>query len=646
MLFIIVLMTTTIIYFNVSQDYKARQREIELLMLDIAEAVASQGSVNESRDWQNYQDYIDNILYAINDIVYIAIIDADGNIPAYTLNEDIIPIPLEVSSIDSVMKSTVRQLIDGTYVKPEGLDSGEVQARISALDDLVGDVHLGYSRGNINAEIDQVRKRNLIVGGIFVLIGLFASLFVSDKLTNPLMRLSAAMETVPHGSQDMVIKINSRDEIGGLADSFNYMVSALREGEFFDKFERDLSAVFTIDKIFSILLGRLGYLYSITKGAIVIKKKKTGEFDTEHQVAYSLDFSSDFHILLQRSLDRHLKRNEICFSLEGLKIIAREVPELRPLIPVFEKNRIHWVIFLQRKETCLGVIYLGKDSDDFTVNIEEKKYIVNLVRHIILPIENALLYTGLAEQERLEKELEIARTVQRNLLPQQKPEVPGYDVFGVCQPAKEVGGDYFDYVQIDDDRLGVVIADVAGKGTSASFYMAEIKGMILSLSELYNSPAKLLKVVNKCLFLNIDRRVFVTMIYGIIDRKTGEFTYARAGHNPILVKLCKKNVVETRAPKGIGLGLESGKIFDGVIVEDCISIKNGDAVLLYTDGVIEAMNKNRDEFGEVRLINLFASQNGLTAEKSCREILKEIKTFTKGSEQFDDIAMVMIKSED
>jgi len=643
-LFVVLLMMATISYFNFRQDFAARQQEINERMLQIAKAIASVGTLDESQNWDTYQEYIDNIYLALDNIVYIAIFDREGNLPAYVLNEDLVEIPSSVAVTDSVIKAAVVDLDERRINPISDQDLGNVSSTIRILDENIGQVRLGYSKINLNNELQRIRNRNYIMLAIFLFIGLLASLFLSGKLTKPLMRLSTAMETVPHGSQDMIVEIKSHDEIGSLAQSFNYMVRTLREREFFDRFERDLSNVFTLEKIFSVLLGRLQYLYHINKGTLIIRHMEDDRYFNFFQQNASFNFDSQFHSELKHCLVNHLKKDEICFSLEGLRIIANETPALRPFIPILEENRIHWVVFLQRKKTNIGLMYLGKDKGDFSVDIEEKKYIVNLVHHTLLPIENALLYADLTEKERLKKELEIAHTVQMNLLPNIKPVIPGFDIFGMCIPATEVGGDYFDFVEIDKNHIGIVIADVSGKGTSASFYMAEIKGMIISLSALYHSPKELLKILNNRLYLNSERQVFATMIYGILNTKNGEFVFSRAGHNPVFVKKSGRNSVDIKVPNGIGLGLDDGNIFNNIIVEDKGKLRCGDASLLYTDGVTEAMNSLRDEFGEDRLQQILVNYNGSSAEQECNNILQQIKHFTGGFEQNDDMSMIVIRS--
>ena len=170
-------------------------------------------------------------------------------------------------------------------------------------------------------------------------------------------------------------------------------------------------------------------------------------------------------------------------------------------------------------------------------------------------IEN-LLQTA-AEKKRLEEELRIARQIQMSLLPRGPLDVPGLAVTALCVPAREVGGDYYDFFKLPGDLLGVLIADVSGKGTSAALYMAELKGLVLSLSQIYLSPRQLLIEVNRIISDNLDTRSFITMTYAVIDLKAGRMTYARAGHTPLIYM--RSGGADGRAGAGAGAERDGGR---------------------------------------------------------------------------------------
>ncbi|MCP4723874.1 MAG: SpoIIE family protein phosphatase, partial [bacterium] len=526
-IFQIIMIMGTISYYNMNRDFDARELELDERMQQIAATIASMSPYEWEESWIYYQENIDNLYKAIEDIVYISIFDSDDVLVAYVINEDIVEYPEGIAVTDSLERDAVIRLMNSTIDAGSINDLGNVQEDIRVGEEYTGLVSMGYSKINLNNMLGELRARTFFMVIVFLVVGFVTSLFLANTVASPLKKLSNAMETLPQGKMDMLVE--TKDEIGSLARSYNQMVRELRGKEFFEQFEKDLGTVFTLEKIFVTLLGRLQSRFSITKGALYIKSNDEGSFSDIYQHGFKLQFNGEFHESLRNALEVHINKGEVSFSIEGLKIIANETPSIRPFVEELEQKGIFWVVFMIRQKKCIGVIYFGKEHGDDKVNIEEKKFIVNLVNHTYLPIENALLYADLTEQERYKKEIEIAQKVQEQLLPQRNPVIEGYDIYGTCISAKETGGDYFDYVPIDDNRIGIVIADVVGKGTSAAFYMAEIKGMIVSLSTIYKSPKEILKVMNSRLFMNVDRKVFATMIYGILNKKTNEFVYSRAG---------------------------------------------------------------------------------------------------------------------
>ncbi len=254
------------------------------------------------------------------------------------------------------------------------------------------------------------------------------------------------------------------------------------------------------------------------------------------------------------------------------------------------------------------------------------------------------------EKKRLEEELRIARAIQMSLLPRGKLAIPGVSISALCVPAREVGGDYYDFFQISDDRLGVLIADVSGKGTSAALYMAELKGLMLSLSRTCPSPRQLLLTANQIISDNLDSRSFITMTYGVVDLASSTLTYARAGHTPLIWRRDRDGgpTVEVLAPDGLVLGLriDGGELFERLLTEVTLPLERGDVLLLYTDGISEAMNADSDLFGESRLAQLVEEHGHLPADELRERILREIEAFVAGAPQHDDMTMILMKFDD
>jgi len=248
-----------------------------------------------------------------------------------------------------------------------------------------------------------------------------------------------------------------------------------------------------------------------------------------------------------------------------------------------------------------------------------------------------------AEKERLEEELRIAREIQMSLLPRGGLELPGLSVTALCVPAREVGGDYYDFFRLSDTKVGVLIADVSGKGTSAALYMAELKGLVLSLSRIYDSPAKLLGEANRILTANMDSRSFVTMTYAVVDTAARRMRYARAGHNPLIHFQARTGLTRVLTPAGLGLGLDSGDRFEEILEEDEVPLEPEDFFLFFTDGLSEAMNPGAELFGEGRLRRILEDGGRLTSEELKEKILEEVRQFVGEADPHDDMTLVVLK---
>jgi sigma-B regulation protein RsbU (phosphoserine phosphatase) len=248
------------------------------------------------------------------------------------------------------------------------------------------------------------------------------------------------------------------------------------------------------------------------------------------------------------------------------------------------------------------------------------------------------------EKQRLDDELRIARDIQKSLLPTEPPKVNGLGVADLCEPAREVGGDYYDFFDLGAGRIGVLVADVSGKGTSAALYMAELKGLMLALSHAEPSPRRLLLDVNRCLAGHLDNRSFVTMIYAVIDLEAGTLTCARAGHTPLIAVSNGRS--EVIVPQGMVLGLRipgASERFDQMLEEHTRPIRPGDVVVLYTDGITEAMNERGDLFGDAALAEVVAHHHMLDAGGIRERVLREVRAFVGQAEPHDDMTLIVLK---
>ena len=248
------------------------------------------------------------------------------------------------------------------------------------------------------------------------------------------------------------------------------------------------------------------------------------------------------------------------------------------------------------------------------------------------------------EKQRLDDELRIAREIQKSLLPIQPPVMPGLTIVDLCEPAREVGGDYYDFFELGPRQLGMLIADVSGKGTSAALYMAELKGLMLALSHTERSPRKLLLDVNRALTDQLDSRSFITMTYAIVDLEAGTLTCARAGHTPLIV--VSNGQSDVIVPDGMVLGLRfpgASERFERMLTEHTRPIGPGDVIVLYTDGITEAMDTAGELFGDAALAHVVTSHQHLDPAGIRERVLREVKAFVGDAEPHDDMTMVILK---
>ncbi|UCF62855.1 MAG: SpoIIE family protein phosphatase [bacterium] len=248
------------------------------------------------------------------------------------------------------------------------------------------------------------------------------------------------------------------------------------------------------------------------------------------------------------------------------------------------------------------------------------------------------------ERERMAKELEIARQIQQRLFPHENPQVPGFDIAGLCIPALEVGGDYFDFIPDEKGKLGLVIGDVSGKGLPASIYMTLTKGIFQSHANENIHPKILLSRINRFIYQSVEKNIFITLYFAVLDPQSKELTLARAGHLPALYYQKEKNQLAAIEPKGIGVGLERGEIFDKNIDSLSIHMKPGDWLIFYTDGFSEARNKSNQEYGDKRLQEFIKNHLTVSSAALIDQLVQDVLTFTASTSLSDDMTMIAIRA--
>ena len=298
------------------------------------------------------------------------------------------------------------------------------------------------------------------------------------------------------------------------------------------------------------------------------------------------------------------------------------------------------IVPLVSHDVVIGILYATKDVE-YGFDRDDIEVISAFADQATIAIENSRLIEKSMERERLMREMMLAQDMQRKLLPQQLPSHPEIDLEALSTPAFEVGGDYYDFSMLDDHHLGILVGDVSGKGVSAAFYMAEMKGIFQSLSKIYREPKNFLSKAHAALIGTIDKRSFISLIYAVIDLKTGIMTIARAGHCPMLFVSGKR--AEYIKPTGLGVGMGGKDFFERTIAQDEIQLQYGDVAVFYTDGVTEAYPPDGPEFGYDRLREVVQGVVHSSAVEVRDAIIMAVDQHMNHQPPEDDLTIVVMK---
>ncbi len=345
------------------------------------------------------------------------------------------------------------------------------------------------------------------------------------------------------------------------------------------------------------------------------------------------DGENSLRALLQRAR-RPLDLHSVQEGWESLELSAEERQRLARAgvvltVPMFLKDRL------------VGFINVGPKLSGSLYSQEGLNLLSTVAAQAASAIENARLMKSEREKDRIREELSLAREIQKGLLPKGDPQIRGLDVAGISIPALSVGGDYYDFIPLPQDRLLVVIGDVSGKGMSAALYMSKIQGMVQLAAHMYRSPKDMLVHINRRIFEGIDRRSFITMILALFDMKKRQVILCRAGHTKALVG--RGAALKPLDASGIALGLERGPVFEKQIEEVRVPMRPDTLFVFYTDGVTEVMNEQNAELGESAVLQLVRSRRDQSARRIQNAVLARVDAFRGASEPTDDITLVVVK---
>jgi serine phosphatase RsbU (regulator of sigma subunit)/anti-sigma regulatory factor (Ser/Thr protein kinase) len=346
----------------------------------------------------------------------------------------------------------------------------------------------------------------------------------------------------------------------------------------------------------------------------------------------------EVHIGLREDVIRQAVRDQqVHLAVLGLLVLAVGVAGSWLLIKI---------IISPMRVLTEGVMAIGEGKLDHRINLtgtDEFGRIAAAFNEMTSSLTRA--QQGKIEQEALKKELEVAKEIQRTLLPRAMPALEGYDLGDYYLAAKDVGGDYYDFIQVDRKHMGICVADVSGKGVPGSLVMTMIRTSLRGEARNNLSPAKVLGLVNEFVMDDMKKGMFVTLFYLVLDAHKREIRFACAGHDPLVLYRAATQKTYLLKPRGFPLGIQLSDRgqFARSLTEEKVHLSKGDILVAYTDGIVEAMNDRREQFGMDRFLSLVRLHHELPAAEFVQKVKEAVAAFTGEAPQFDDITLVAIK---
>ncbi len=357
----------------------------------------------------------------------------------------------------------------------------------------------------------------------------------------------------------------------------------------------------------------------------------SGVFQTEVVRGYDIDELIELHLKMGEGIIGHV-------ALTSEPFISPDVRKEPLYVNARAETRSEMVAPIISNDEVIGVFDL--ESDELNAySPDDLEVLMMLASQVAIIIEKVMLHEQLIEKKRLEGQLEVARQVQLELLPPSDPQLEGFDISAYNFPTEEVSGDYYDWVRIFDDQIGLVVADVSGKGVPAALLMAFLRASLRAATHIGYAPHISMSKVNYLLWESIERNQFVTAFYAILDASNRTLAYTNAGHNPPLLLDAQGNI------KFLDRGsLPLGMFRDTRYHEYYLTIEPNELIVLYTDGVTEAANLKGEEFGRDRLAQSVKEASQLSAKDLIASVQRDVIVWTEGQGPTDDITFFVIKA--
>ena len=406
---------------------------------------------------------------------------------------------------------------------------------------------------------------------------------------------------------------------------------------------KTISRSLDLDEVLSLVMDTLDSLIPYDAAGIYLvkcsepmaewegKADETCVFHTQAVRGYDIDDLQELHLKMGEGLIGHV-------AVTGKPYVSHDVRRDPRYINARPRTNSEMVAPIISNNEVIGVFDLESDELNAYSN-DDLEVLMLLSSQVAIIIEKVMLHDQLIEKQRLETQLEVARQVQLELLPARDPQLDDFDISAYNFPTEEVSGDYYDWVRIYEDQIGIVIADVSGKGVPAALLMAFLRASLRAATHIGYAPHISMSKVNYLLWESIERNQFVTAFYGIFDSTNRTLVYSNAGHSPALF-MGADGTVRFEERGGVPLGM----FRDTRYYEYFETIEPGQLLVLYTDGVTEAMNSAGEEYGRERLAEAVRQCRNQSAREMIDFIHRDLTTWTEGQGAHDDVTFFIIKA--
>lgn len=470
--------------------------------------------------------------------------------------------------------------------------------------------------------------RNQVIGVLEVINAIARDNFNEKdlELLNSFSELSALaiynrdlIDSLTNTNKELARKV---DDLNSLYEVSKAMISTLQEDELFERVVDIISQVISVQRVFIALettnlesLNLVSHYGIGEQGKTIVLAKENslvGKCFSENRTINTNNLKQEY----SQYSDTHdiLKNNCI-------------------LYPLAHKDGVYGVVGISEK----------KDNDDF--NDDDMQLLSTIGGQIIKTIQNFRLVEEMLQKREYDKELEITSSIQKEILPSSKLNSTHVDLAVLSIPARLMGGDFYDYYALSEDEFTFTIADVSGKSLPASLFMAVTSSILRTVSREHPHPADVLRRSNELIFQDSDSGMFVTVFYCLYDAKKRLMRFASAGHNELFLYRKRTEEVEFYKTRGAPLGILSSEEY-GEFQESEFKVEQDDVILLFTDGVTEAINEKKEEFGEERLIQLFKEIHDLSVQEIIHTVYQKVQEFSGEEPQFDDVTLMVIKAVD